>query len=290
MKRRYFALLVLCVIYLIGNKGIAGSYDPAFEELIERLISDHRDSSRIVELFQDDNVRLIRELVPLNMIPKEDPDAYSGFLEKEQIEEGLRFLRSHNGELGNILEGTGIPVEITVAILKVESDLGRRTGDHPVFTTFATIASMNDPKYWTPIADTSATLDRNALRNRARKRSQWAYKELVSLLELCERQDWNPLEIKGSWAGAFGWAQFLPSSYAYCARDGDGDQIVDPNNLYDAVASIACYLKKARWGNSLASKRKALHRYNPSHAYVDCILDYAQQLRDLVRERGLANP
>ena len=290
MKKRSFAWPILFVMCLFGAKGIAWSYDPAFGELIEKLLSDNQDSSRIVELFQNEEVRFIDELVPLNMIARENPDIYSGFLNKEQIEEGFRFLRSWNGEFENILEGTGIQVEIAVAILKVESDLGRRTGDHMVFSTFATIASMNDPQYWKQIADTSTTLDANSLHNRARKRSKWAYRELVSLLDLCEREGWNPLTIKGSWAGAFGWAQFLPSSYAHCARDGDGDQTVDLDNPYDAVASIACYLRKARWGESAASRRKALHRYNPSEAYVDCILDYAQQLRVLAQERGLANP
>jgi membrane-bound lytic murein transglycosylase B len=149
---------------------------------------------------------------------------------------------------------------------------------------------MNRSQYWAHLADTTAVLDLEYLKKRAQKRSNWAYKELNALLDVCQSQGWDVLRIKGSWAGAFGWAQFLPSSFAFYSRDGDGDQRIDPNNFYDAVASLANYLKQARWNTSQHSQRKALHRYNPSNAYVECILTYSERLRSYLQAENKKAP
>jgi membrane-bound lytic murein transglycosylase B len=259
-------------------------------DLADRLIKEGRDSVVVQELFQSERVGFVDELIPRNMIPLNSSAAYDGFLTDAQIRDGAQFYLTWGEQLKNLLSGTGIPAEIVVAVLKIESNLGQCRGDHPVFTTLATLAAMNNPQYWAHFADTSTTVTYEYLSKRARKRSRWAYRELNAFLDVCQRQGWNTLQVTGSWAGAFGWAQFLPSSFAYYSRDGDGDHRVDPNNLFDAVASLANYLLQARWGNSLESQRKALHRYNPSNAYVDCVLEYSNKLRSYLKAERLVTP
>ena len=224
------------------------------------------------------------------MIPRDHPADYSRFLTPEQIQDGYRFWEDWKTDLERTLAGSGIPSEISVAILKVESNFGRYAGDKPVLSVLATLGSMNQPKYWIHMADTSSSITEKKLRRRAKDRSSWAYRELISFLKACERESWDPLKVKGSWAGAFGLAQFLPSSYLHYARDGDGDKIIDPNSVHDAVASIAWYLRKAGWGNAKQARRKAILRYNPSSAYADCILDYAKQLKYLSESTELTKP
>ncbi len=270
---------VIIAVLLLGTACFASNSDVAFEILMKRLIDDGYSSFKVNSYFSDENVRFVNQLVPMNMLPKDNPDIYSGFLEETEIEDGLGFYLKWRSELLNMLDGTQIPPEYVIAILKVESNLGKNSGSHLVFTTLATISAMNNPLYWKHIADTSQTVTLTNLQRRAKSRSEWAYKELKALLELCYVQGWNPLEIRGSWAGAFGWAQFLPSSYIHYGRDGSGDDKLQPNNIYDAVASLSYYLKQARWGNSQESRRKAIHRYNPSNAYVDCIMNYAEKLK-----------
>ena len=280
--RWVFLVVILCLSF---TKISANTHDPAFKDLAERLIREGRDSLLVWGLFGNEDVRFIDALIVRNMIPRETSALYQGFLNNSQIRDGACFYSEWGSELENLLSGTNIPAEVVIAILKIESDLGKRSGDHPVFTTYATIAAMNDPKYWAHFADTSATLNYELLRKRAQKRSAWAYKELNALLDICQSQGWSALDIKGSWAGAFGWAQFIPTSFAFYSRDGDGDDRVDPNNFFDAVASLVNYLKLARWGNSQQSQRNALHRYNPSKAYVECVLTYSNKLRSYLNTK-----
>ncbi len=265
-------------------------FDPAFEPIVTRLINDGQDSTFILQLFQDEQVKFIEKLVPLNMIPGENQEAYDGFLDRDQVEDGYYFMDTNRNELQNILQGSNIPIEVVIAILKVESNFGRRSGDVSVFAAFATIGSMNDPCYWKHLINTSDALEMKPLKKRAKKRSEWAYQELKSFIKLCEMQGWDPLKVKGSWAGAFGLAQFLPSSYLHYGRDGDGDHKINPDELQDAVASLVYYLKKARWGDSYKSQRKALLRYNPSSAYADCILEYAQKLKMRMESETTSTP
>ncbi|TKJ39770.1 hypothetical protein CEE37_10865 [candidate division LCP-89 bacterium B3_LCP] len=273
-----FLIHVFCYVSLSAKPH---GVDPAFESLVTKIISDGGDSLQVVTLFQDSRIHFVDRIVSKNMIPRNNPADYQGFLVDIQIEEGRRFLQTKKTELDATLKDSKIPAEIIVAILKVESNLGRRAGKIPVLAVFATISSLNNPRFWQPIADTSRTITTAKLKKRAYRRSKWAYRELTSFFEACEVNNWNPLEINGSWAGAFGWAQFLPSSYLSYARDGNGDAVIDPYNLQDAVASIACYLKKSGWGISENSMRRAIHRYNPSSAYVDCIIEYAHRLKEI---------
>lgn len=282
MDIRRDLVIAILGISLLPLQPRAKTFDPNFESLVDRLIGDGQDSVRIIQIFQDERVTFIDALVPLNLNVKENLDAYRGFLNRNEIVDGLRFLQFWRKEFGLILEGTNIPPEIVVAILKVESNLGRRPGEYPVIAAFATISSLDHPRHWTHMSDGGKIPDGRTLRARAQKRSAWAYRELNDLLTVCDLQGWDPLELRGSWAGAFGWAQFLPSSYLRCARDGDGDQWVDPNNLLDAVASLVCYLTEAGWGRSARSQHRALLRYNPSSVYADCVLNYAQELKKLV--------
>lgn len=281
------ALLSICSSQVHAD---INGVDLAFEKLVIQLIQDGQDSTYIVQLFQRENVRFIEDLVVRNMIPQDNPEDYTSFLTRDQIEDGFQFLNNWKRELEKALDGSDVPIEISVAILKVESNFGRYSGDMPVLSVLATLGSIDEPQYWIHIADTSSTLSVKRLSQRAHTRSKWAYRELLSFIKACEQQGWDPDKIKGSWAGAFGLAQFLPSSYLHYGRDGDGDQVVDPNNLYDAVASMAWYLKKAGWGKSDRSWRKAILRYNPSSAYADCILDYAKQLKNMAESSTLTNP
>ncbi len=284
-----FVLIIILVIYATSIPAQA-SPEPAFMALMSRLIEDDQDSLTVTRYFQDERVHFIDQIVLANMVPRSNPDFYAGFLTDNQIEDGLNFLRRNKDDLDDLLEETLIDPEFVVAILKIESNLGRYPGKHQVFSTLATISSINDPVHWKHFADTSETLKSVDLQKRAVRRSEWAYKELNALLDVCQTYQWDPLEIEGSWAGAFGWVQFLPSSYARCGRDGNGDGKIQPNNIHDAIESLICYLQEANWSTSDTSIRRALRLYNPSSAYVECVFEYANRLRSLMNDELQSHP
>lgn len=280
--------LLICFTTIAG--AAATKNNGPFDELVEQLTSDGWDSTGIAQVFQDDRMRLVPDLVNRNITISEKAGAYEGFLKDTEIEDGLRFLEQKKEVFQSTLKGTGIPDEIAVAILKLESNLGRRPGEYPVFLSLATIYILRDPHNWVSTLAPSDGDELAKLKSRALRRSKWAYRELTTLLQICDKEGWNPLDVKGSWAGAFGMVQFIPTSYVHYARDGDEDGITDLFNLPDALASLACYLREAGWNDRHSSRRNSLLRYNPSEQYAECILQYSQKLSKLLEASGSNHP
>jgi membrane-bound lytic murein transglycosylase B len=272
--------MLMLAIAIIGGllKAQESNSDDVFQSLKVRLINEGRDSTQVVNLFADSRAVFLKKVISLNLIQREIPDAYRGFLNEDQIDDGLIFLRKNQSALDTLLIGTAISPEIIVAMLKIESDLGRRSGNYPIFAVFATLACLDKPIYWEHLADSTRQNSTAELNQRAARRAKWAYRELTDHLDICQQQGWDPLSVKGSWAGAFGWSQFLPSSFQRCARDGDHNGVIDLNSLADAVASIVCYLEAGGWSEKPSSHLRGLLNYNPSRAYADCILEYAHRL------------
>jgi peptidoglycan lytic transglycosylase B len=179
-----------------------------------------------------------------------------GLLTKKSVKQGKIVLRDNRRILRKIEASYGVGREILVAILRIETNFGRFTGSHPVFNSLLTMALIEN------------------------RRSEWAEEELGHLLLICREQRKDPLSVKGSWAGAFGVPQFVPSSYRKYGADGNGDGEVDLFNLADAFASMANYLKSFGWSQKdPLKKKKAVYAYNHCENYVQAVFAYARALR-----------
>ena len=144
-------------------------------------------------------------------------------LTAKRIRTGREMLARHRELLGRISEQYGVPARIIVAVWGVESEYGRLSGIRPTITALATLA-------WDP------------------RRSAFFRGELFDALEILNRGDIEVSRMKGSWAGAMGQAQFMPSSYLKFAEDFDGDGRKDIwTTPGDVFASIANYLKGHGW-------------------------------------------
>ena len=106
-----------------------------------------------------------------------------------------------------------------------------------------------------------------------------ANRELVVWVRLCKLWGMDPFAMKGSWAGAFGIPQFMPSSYATFAVDDNGDGKIDLYDYPDAFASIANYLRRVGWKTGNEKKmRRAVYSYNHEKAYVNAVFSYAERM------------
>lgn len=113
------------------------------------------------------------------------------------------------------------------------------------------------------------------------RRSEWARKELAELLTFCREQNRDPFSIRGSWAGAFGIPQFIPSSYVRFAVDGNSDGRIDLFSMSDAVASVASYLRSHGWEKGKPEQnRQAVYAYNRCDSYVKAVFAYAKALKN----------
>jgi len=113
------------------------------------------------------------------------------------------------------------------------------------------------------------------------EKSGWAYRELKALLRYTERERIDVLEITGSYAGAMGIPQFMPSNISRYATDGNMDGRIDLFEHADAIASIASFLKGCGWYRGIDNKKakKVIRQYNPSSYYIDTILQVAEMLK-----------
>lgn len=154
------------------------------------------------------------------------------FVEPRRIERGLKFWQAHTAELQAATLATGVPEEYVVAIIGIESIYGAHTGN------FGTLAALATLAFDYPRINPATDATRAALFRR----------ELEALLLLAQEAQRNPLSYRGSYAGALGLPQFLPSSIRQYGRDGDGDGRIDlETEPADAIASVAYFLQQHGW-------------------------------------------
>ncbi|MDF3983909.1 lytic murein transglycosylase B [Luteibacter sp. PPL201] len=147
------------------------------------------------------------------------------FLTEERIQAGADFYREHRKLLDTIGRRYGVPPEYIVAIVGVETFYGRNTGKYKVLDALTTLA------FYYP------------------KRAPFFRGELKTLLELPSNHLAGPIDtLTGSYAGAQGWGQFMPSSIRQWGVDYDGDGRIDmKGNLGDIFASVANYFAEHGW-------------------------------------------
>ena len=146
------------------------------------------------------------------------------FLTDKRAREGVAFAQQNAETLAKVSDQTGVPASVITAIIGVETFYGRITGSYRVIDALATLA-FDYPK-----------------------RSPFFTRELQNFLVLAYESGKDPLALKGSYAGAMGYGQFMPSSYRAYAVDYDGDGVADIwTNADDAIASVANYFLRHGW-------------------------------------------
>ena len=159
------------------------------------------------------------------------------FISQARIDGGQAFMARHRDALARVEARTGVPAEIIVAIIGVETSYGANTGSYPVVDALYTLAFAY-PRTGDP-----------AKADRENRREAFFRGELAQLFALGKEQRLDVTTLKGSYAGAMGWGQFMPSSYREFAADGNGDGRIDLfNSTDDVFASIANYfVEKGGW-------------------------------------------
>ncbi|WP_309680945.1 lytic murein transglycosylase B, partial [Polaromonas sp.] len=155
----------------------------------------------------------------------------SRFIDPIRIEAGARFWRANQASLERAEKEYGVPADIIVGIIGVETIYGRDTGTFRVMDALTTLA-----------------FDFPASHPRAQERSEYFKGEIEQFLTLQSRLGSNPFDARGSYAGAMGMPQFMPSSRVKFAVDFDGDGTIDLwNSPADVIGSVANYFKAFNW-------------------------------------------
>ena len=153
------------------------------------------------------------------------------FIEPRRIDAGVKFWQTHDSALQRAQQTYGVPAEMIVGIIGVETFYGQHKGNFRVLDALTTLA-LNFP----------------AAHPRAAERQAFFKSELGHFLMQMRQQAPGTAPITGSFAGAMGWPQFMPSSWAKFAVDFDGDGRIDLlNSPVDAIGSVANYFKAFGW-------------------------------------------
>jgi len=188
------------------------------------------------------------------------------FITDKRIKEGVDFWQTYQPILKEISQKSGVPIEIIVAIIGVETFYGRIKGNYKVIDALYTLA-FDYPR-----------------------RSKFFTSELKHFLLLAQEHHIDPLLAKGSYAGAMGYGQFMPSSYRAYAKDYENDNKIDLiNNPKDAIASVANYLAEHKWlnGGSILKKTTAAKNNIKYNQLKTHLLDQQSGLKHTLLELEL---
>jgi membrane-bound lytic murein transglycosylase B len=197
-----------------------------YAELFSELQSEHHFSREELDsLFAGVSIdKKVLELMDRQWEAKPYYQYRTLFITPKTIAMAKIMYGTHRELLERIEREFGVDGEVVIAIWGIESRFGTHSGSYGVFQTL------------------------NTLFDAYPRRSAFFRKQLIYFLLVCRENNMNPLDIKGSYAGAFGQTQFIPSSFHEYAVSFDGDQIRDVfNSTEDILASIANYLRRFHW-------------------------------------------
>jgi len=255
-----------------------------FESVQQKLIADGFDSDEIRKLYGRPQVFFEPDGVALLFTYSEAKVDYDQFANDWSIRRAREYMQKRREDLARTEQAYGVDSHIITAILLVETGLGTTLGTRSALNTLSTLASLMDPAVrdtlWDLIPDTRRD-SREKFEKQATRRAGWAYAELKAFLTYATREGFDPAEMPGSFAGAMGLAQFMPSNILAYGKDGDNDGSIDLLTHADSMASIANFLKSHGWrpGISRKKKEKVIHHYNHSDYYVKTILKIAERLK-----------
>jgi membrane-bound lytic murein transglycosylase B len=208
---------------------LAGDYQqsPQVAEFVGEMTRDYGFASeQLVRMFAEvERKQVILDAIsrPAEKV-KQWKDYRPIFITDARINKGVEFWKQHEATLARAGAEYGVPAQVIVAIIGVETSYGGNTGSHRVMDALSTLAFDYPP------------------------RAPFFRKELREFLLLTRENQVEPLSLKGSYAGAMGLPQFMPSSFRAYAVDFDGDNHINIwTNPVDAIGSVASYFKRHGW-------------------------------------------
>jgi len=255
-----------------------------FQALQKKLIKDGFNPDKIAKLYSRPQVFFETDGVTILFTYSEAKVDYDQFANDWSIGKAKKYMAEHRQDLDRVEKKYGVDSRVITAILLVESGLGKNTGKRSTLNSLSTLASLMYPdvrRTFYKQIPAEKRPPKKKFEKSAKRRSNWAYGELKAFLKYANKEGMDPAEIPGSFAGAMGYAQFMPSSILAYGKDGNGDGTVDLLTHPDAMASIANYLKRHGWkpGISRKKKEKVIYHYNHSEYYVKAILKIAERLK-----------
>ena len=234
-------------------------------ELVIKKIGDDIPVSFVNEAFSHDKLevhKIIAERFAKPYEKKSWTEYKKIFVKESRVAAGAKFFSENTNLINRVSKKYGVDPFIIVTIAGVESNYGVHHSQYSVF---------------------------NALYSQIHeipRRTKWATKELAEFIKYCYKDNLDPQEIGGSYAGAFGYGQFIPSSFTRYSVDFNENGVREPYSWPDVLGSIANYLRMNGYKkNSNDYKKsgdiyKSVYAYNHADNYVMAVLELTERIRE----------
>ena len=246
------------------------------DDLAYQIVSDHLEGSNVPEAyireaFTHDEIKIHKEIAEKFARPYEKKTwkVYRKiFVKDSRINAGAKFYKENIELIKSVSSEYRVDPFIIVTIAGIESNYGSHHSQYSVFNSL-----------YSQIHDMP-------------KRAKWASKELAEFIKYCFNDQLDPQEIGGSYAGAFGFGQFIPSSFNNYSVDFNEDGVRQPYDWPDVLASIANYLRRNGYKpNSNNYDRdgdiwKSIYAYNHADNYVMAVLELRNEIKNQSQSEG----
>ena len=263
----------IIVFLVLSNLTFAQSLS---DDLAYQIVSDHLQGSNIPEAyireaFTHDEIKIHKEIAEKFARPYEKKTwkVYRKiFVKDSRIAAGAKFYKENIELIKKVSDEYKVDPFIIVTIAGIESNYGSHHSQYSVFNSL-----------YSQIHDMP-------------KRAKWASKELAEFIKYCYNDHLDPQEIGGSYAGAFGFGQFIPSSFNNFSVDFNEDGVRQPYDWPDVLASIANYLRLNGYTpNSNNYDRdgdiwKSIYAYNHADNYVMAVLELRNEIKNQSQSEG----
>jgi|TARA_Y100000294_G_scaffold144730_1_gene139776 membrane-bound lytic murein transglycosylase B len=269
IKFSFFYTILLLVSSVFGHKAKYLKNDSVYKSVLPLTSKKNIPLDFVKQSFKSESVKIYEDIpdrFEFAYEKKEYPEYKKIFLTEKRINEGVEFYLQNSELIESISDSLQVDPFLILSITGIESNFGSHPGHYDVFSALYTIVhSMPE-------------------------RKNWASKELAEFLEYCYNDKIPVHSITGSYAGAFGFGQFIPSSFNRFAVDFDKDGIRRFDEWADVMASIANYLLKNGYepGGSFERDSKnwdSVYAYNHHNNYVMAVLDLRLEYKNRITGR-----
>ena len=263
---------------------VSVAISPDLKLLEKRLKKAHFNSAFIKELkktYEPGDFQNVMELNVLLFLRKVDQHGVQ--VTDDAAEQVRGFLKENASVFRATQKKTGVSPAVIASLLYIESRYGKKPGRFQIASVFADMVQADRRDVIKHLksngalrfSDDPSREDLRKINKRTKAKVKWAMAELKALEKIYKEKGHIAFEIRGSFAGAFGMAQFLPSSYSRWAVSAKPGAPPDLMLNDDAIASVGNYLKLNGWKKREKTHMRALLNYNNSRDYASAILTLA---------------
>lgn len=208
----------------------------------------------------------------------------------EAVRETQSFVRDNQKSFDKAEQKYGVPANVISALLWIETRHGDNMGKFHINSVYLHLLQANQKR--NRVLLTKLAFEKNKkeqrftkkelrklMAERTKKKSNWAREQILAMAAIRKKKHLDITSLRGSYAGAFGLSQFIPSSYLEYAKPSKAGTVAKLTEAPDAIMSVANYLHRSGWKNANPDSHvEALMKYNNSRDYADSILEISRQV------------